>query len=56
MPEYFDELNPNFSYQKFNDVYHQYQREIKNLGKYIEQYNAKDSLLAKRIAIDRLNI
>ena len=37
-PEYIDELHPNFSYQKFNNSYHLYQKEILSLGRYIEEY------------------
>lgn len=38
MPEYIDELNPQFSYQKFNHTYNEYQRQILALGHFIREY------------------
>lgn len=55
-PEFIDELHPNFSYENFNRVYHEYQKKIIELGKYIEEYRDEQSPLRKRVAADLLKI
>jgi hypothetical protein len=56
MPEYIDEMHPDFSYQKFNSTYNRYQREIAHLGTFIAHYQDEHSPLNARIEQDALKI
>jgi hypothetical protein len=55
-PEYADEANPDFSYQKFHEVHRQYYQLVRELGLYIESRKNPHEQLHKRIQEDSKKI
>jgi hypothetical protein len=51
-PEYSDEENPNFSYQKYNGIHKRYYSLVKELGLYIDNRSDANSSLHNQIAKD----